>query len=104
MRIFVGNLPYQATESELTDLFAQFGTVVSAKIVKDVNTGASKGFGFIEMSTKEEGESAIRELNGKSLRNRVLNVSVARPREDRKDLSKPRQGRNPSQRTKRRFE
>jgi len=83
MKIYVGNLSYSATEEDLTELFSAFGNVVSAKIIKDNYTGESKGFAFIEMESQEEGENAIRELNGKELKNRAINVSVARPKEPR---------------------
>lgn len=83
MKIYVGNLSYSATEEDLTELFSPFGNVVSAKIIKDNYTGESKGFAFIEMESQEEGENAIKELNGKELKNRALNVSVARPKESR---------------------
>ncbi len=83
MKIYVGNLSYSATEDDLTELFSPFGNIVSAKIIKDNYTGESKGFAFIEMESQEEGENAIKELNGKELKNRALNVSVARPKEAR---------------------
>lgn len=79
LKLFVGNLSYEVTESELNDLFAAFGEVVSVKIITDRLTGNSKGFGFVEMSTRQEAEQAIQGLNGKTVRNRSIVVSEARP-------------------------
>ncbi|QQL45552.1 RNA recognition motif domain-containing protein [Sulfuriroseicoccus oceanibius] len=83
MNIYVGNLSYDMTELELRELFEQFGTVSRASIISDRDTGRSKGFGFIEMSEKSEGERAIEELNGQEVVGRKLNVNEARPREPR---------------------
>jgi len=83
MKLYVGNLSYETTESELNELFSTMGTVESVKIITDPYSGMSKGFGFVEMSTREQGEMAIRELNGKSLRNRTIVVNEARPRKPR---------------------
>jgi cold-inducible RNA-binding protein len=80
MKIYVGNLSYQVTEDELRDAFAQHGEVTSATIIKDKFSGQSKGFGFIEMTNKEEAEAAISSLNGTDLQGRRLNVNEARPR------------------------
>ncbi|MDD3609741.1 MAG: RNA-binding protein [Halothiobacillaceae bacterium] len=85
MNIYVGNLPYQLSEDELRDTFAEFGEVASAKIVKDPETGLSKGFGFVRMSEKEQGEEAIKSLDGQPFKGRPLRVNEARPREDRPD-------------------
>jgi len=82
-RLYVGNLPYSATEASLQRLFAQFGTVDSVKIITDRDTGRSKGFGFVEMATDEEAEQAISQLNGKDMEGRKLNVNEARPPERR---------------------
>ena len=80
MKIYVGNLSYDVTEDDLRQAVEQFGTVESATIIKDRNSGQSKGFGFVEMASKEEGEAAIEGLNGKELQGRTLNVNEARPR------------------------
>ena len=83
MNIYVGNLSYGLSEDELKDLFAEYGAVVSAKIIIDRETGRSKGFGFIEMETKEDGEKAIAELDGASVKERNIKVNESRPREER---------------------
>ena len=83
MNIYVGNLAYGLTEDALKDLFAEYGSVTSAKIIIDRETGRSKGFGFIEMATKEDGEKAIAELDGASVQDRNIKVNESRPREER---------------------
>jgi RNA recognition motif-containing protein len=83
MNIYVGNLSYTMTEGELRDAFAAFGTVTSAKILMDRDTGRSRGFGFVEMPNQSEGEAAISNLNGKELGGRALRINEARPRERR---------------------
>ena len=83
MKLYVGNLAFQTTSEDLQELFAQAGTVESASVVEDRETGRSRGFGFVEMATKEEGESAITMFNGKEVNGRSLTVNEARPREDR---------------------
>ena len=83
MNIFIGSLAYAATESELRELFESHGEVVSAKIITDRETGRSKGFGFVEMADKAEGQSAIEALNGQELAGRAIAVNEARPREER---------------------
>jgi RNA recognition motif-containing protein len=83
MKLYVGNLAFQTTSEDLQQLFAQAGTVESASVVEDRETGRSRGFGFVEMATKEEGEAAIAQFNGKEVNGRNLNVNEARPREDR---------------------
>ena len=83
MKLYVGNLSFQTTSEELQALFAQAGTVESAAVVEDRDTGRSRGFGFVEMASKEEGEKAIEQFNGSDLNGRNLNVNEARPREDR---------------------
>ena len=83
MRIYVGNLPYETTEQELNEAFSQFGEVSSVSIVADKFSGRSRGFAFVEMASKSEGEAAIEGLNGKAFMNRNLVVNEARPREDR---------------------
>lgn len=82
-RIYVGGLPYSATEQELSHLFSSHGTVSSANVITDKYTGQAKGFGFVEMSTDAEAQSAIRTLNGTLLGGRTLTVNEAKPREDR---------------------
>jgi RNA recognition motif-containing protein len=83
MKLYVGNLAFATTDQELQELFAQAGTVQSATIVEDRDTGRSRGFGFVEMASKEEGEAAIAQFNGKEVNGRALNVNEARPRENR---------------------
>ena len=83
MKLYVGNLSFQTSSTDLQDLFSQAGTVESASVVEDRDTGRSRGFGFVEMSSREEGEAAIQQLNGKEVGGRNLNVNEARPREDR---------------------
>ena len=83
MKLYVGNLSFQTSSEELQQLFAQAGTVESANVVEDRETGRSRGFGFVEMATKEEGEAAIQQFNGKEMNGRSLTVNEARPREDR---------------------
>ena len=83
MRIYVGNLAYEATEQELSDAFGEYGEVSSVSIVSDKFTGRSRGFAFVEMPEKAEGEAAVEAMNGKAFMNRNLVVNEARPREDR---------------------
>ena len=82
-KLYVGNLSYGTTEDELRTLFAQAGTVKSVTIIKDRDTGRSKGFAFVEMDTDDEAQKAINQLNGTHLNDRALNINVARPREER---------------------
>ena len=82
-KLYVGGLPYSATEAQLNDVFAAHGTVESARVITDKFTGQSRGFGFVEMASKEEGESAISQFNGKEFNGRNLTVNEARPRDDR---------------------
>jgi RNA recognition motif-containing protein len=82
-KLFVGGLSYTATDQELSDHFAQAGTIVSAVIIIDKMTGRSKGFGFVEMSTDEEAEKAIEMFNGKDFSGRTITVNEARPMEAR---------------------
>ncbi|HZG52422.1 MAG TPA: RNA-binding protein [Pyrinomonadaceae bacterium] len=83
MKLYVGNLNFKTTGEDLQELFGQVGTVESASVVMDRETGRSRGFGFVEMATKEEGEAAITQFNGKDFNGRNLSVNEARPREDR---------------------
>lgn len=83
MKLYVGNLSFQTSSEDLQQLFAQAGTVESATVVEDRDTGRSRGFGFVEMASKEEGEKAIEQFNGTDLAGRNLTVNEARPREDR---------------------
>ena len=83
MKLYVGNLAFQTTEQDLNNLFAEAGTVNSANVVTDRDSGFSRGFGFVEMSSKEEGDSAISMFNGREIDGRSLKVNEARPREDR---------------------
>ena len=83
MKLYVGNLAFTTSSQDLQELFAQAGTVESASVVEDRDTGRSRGFGFVEMSSKEEGESAISQFNGKEVNGRALNVNEAKPRENR---------------------
>ncbi len=83
MNIYVGNLSYRMTEEDLRAAFEQFGEVTSAKIISDRESGRSKGFGFVEMSSDEDAESAIRDLDGSDVMGRTLKVNQARPRPDR---------------------
>ena len=80
MNIYVGNLPHELTEEELRQAFETFGEVTSAKIITDRFSGASRGFGFVEMPTKAEAQAAITGLNGTELKGRALTVNEARPR------------------------
>lgn len=84
-KIYVGNLPFSATSESLNELFAKFGTVDSAKIVMDRETGRSKGFGFVEMSSGDEAAAAIEKLNGSDMGGRSLVVNEARPMEPREN-------------------
>ena len=83
MKLYVGNLAFQTSSEDLQQLFSQAGTVESASVVEDRETGRSRGFGFVEMSSKEEGQRAIEQFNGKELQGRNLNVNEAKPRENR---------------------
>lgn len=83
MKLYVGNLSFQTSSEDLQQLFSQAGTVESASVVEDRDTGRSRGFGFVEMATKEDGEKAIEQFNGTDLAGRNLTVNEARPREDR---------------------
>jgi cold-inducible RNA-binding protein len=81
-KLYVGNLPYSSTEDELRTLFSQAGTVASVALIKDRDTGNSKGFAFVEMSSQSEAEKAIQMFNGYRMSNREIKVNIARPREE----------------------
>src|SRR5687768_3697935 len=83
MKIYVGNLSFNTSSEELQKLFSQAGTVESATVIEDRETGRSRGFGFVEMASKEAGEAAIAQFNGKEVNGRNLNVNEAKPRENR---------------------
>src|SRR5207344_2338355 len=82
-RLFVGNLPYETGENDLQDLFARAGTVETVKVMRDMATGRARGFAFVEMSTDEEAQKAITELNDYQLGGRGLTVNEARPKPER---------------------
>ena len=83
MKLYVGNLSFNTSTSDLEQVFGEIGTVESTNIIEDRETGRSRGFGFVEMSTKEEGENAIAALNGKEIDGRELKVNEAKPQESR---------------------
>ena len=83
MNIYVGNMSYKMTEDDLRALFAEFGEVTSVKIIEDRETGRPKGFAFVEMANKEDGDNAINNLNDKEIDGRNLKVNEARPREQK---------------------
>jgi cold-inducible RNA-binding protein len=83
MKLYVGNLSFQTSSEDLQQLFSQAGTVESASVVEDRDTGRSRGFGFVEMASNEEGQKAIEQFNGTDFNGRNLTVNEARPREDR---------------------
>jgi RNA recognition motif-containing protein len=91
-RLFIGSLSYNVNDDELKELFETVGTVVSATVIKDRDTDRSKGFGFVDMSTDEEAQAAITNLNGKELGGRAIIVNLAKPKEDRP--SRPSYGSN----------
>jgi len=82
-KLYVGNLPYTTVDADLETLFSQAGTVKSAQVIRDRASGRSKGFGFVEMSSSDEAQSAITMFHGKDFSGRPLTVNLARPREDR---------------------
>jgi RNA recognition motif-containing protein len=82
-KLYVGNLTYDVTNAQLEQLFSSHGTVVSAQVIMDRDTGRSKGFGFVEMKSDQEAQAAIQALNGQDSGGRALTVNEAKPREDR---------------------
>ena len=83
MKLYVGNLSYNTNDSDLKDLFAAFGEVESTRVIMDRDSGRSKGFGFVEMSSRGDGEKAIADLNGKDVDGRQIKVNEAKPQTDR---------------------
>ncbi|HEX9003899.1 MAG TPA: RNA-binding protein [Blastocatellia bacterium] len=83
VKLYVGNLSFSTTEQDLQDQFSQYGQVSSASLITDRETGRSRGFGFVELDSKEAAQTAIEGLNGKDLDGRALTVNEAKPREDR---------------------
>lgn len=81
--LFVGSLPWSVNDEQLSEIFSEAGSVESAKVITERDSGRSKGFGFVEMSTDEEAKKAIEMFNGKEIEGRAINVNEARPREDR---------------------
>src|ERR1700733_6179070 len=84
MKLYVGGLAYGITEKELEELFAEYGTIVSTAVIKDRDSGQSKGFGFVEMADDSEAKAAMAALNGKEVSGRSIMVNEARPQEDRR--------------------
>ena len=82
-KLYVGNLAYRVSSSDLEQMFSQYGSVESAEVISDRDTGRSKGFGFVEMNSGDEAQAAIKALNGQQSNGRALTVNEARPREDR---------------------
>ena len=85
MNIYVGNVPYTVSETDLEELFGEYGQVATATIIRDRYDGRSKGFGFVEMENQEDGERAIEALDGQDMSGRPLKVNPARPREQRRE-------------------
>ena len=79
-KLFVGSLPWAVDDAKLAEVFSQAGSVVSAQVIKDRETGRSRGFGFVEMSTEEEANAAVQNLNGSEIDGRKIVVNIARPR------------------------
>lgn len=88
INIYVGNLPFRATEDDVREAFEGYGAVESVALITDRETGRPRGFGFVRMPTREEGEAAIEGLNGQPLGGRTLTVNEARPREQRRDFDR----------------
>ena len=92
MKLYVGNLSYNVTQEELQEIFAEVGTVESANVITDKFSGQSRGFGFVEMASNEEGQAAIERFDGYDLKGRALKVNEARPQGDRGGEGRPRGG------------
>jgi len=90
--LYVGNLSYQTTDSDLSTAFSEFGPVEKASVVRDRDSGQSRGFGFVEMSNASDAARAINALNGQDLNGRALNINEARPRESGGQQNRPRNG------------
>jgi len=88
-KLYVGNLPFSATDQELQDFFSAHGNVVSAKVIADRYTGRSRGFGFVEMSSQDEAQAAITALHGADMGGRILVVNEAQPQQERRPFSGP---------------
>ncbi len=82
-KLFVGGIPWSVDETQLSEFFSQAGGVLSTTIIKDRDTNRSRGFGFVEMSTEEEAQNAVKNLNGADFNGRKIVVNIARPREER---------------------
>jgi len=93
MNIYVGNLSYEVTDEDLQEAFAAFGEISSARVIRDRDSGRSRGFGFVEMPTQAEAQAAIQGLNNKDLKGRALNVNEARPKAERRGGAGEREGR-----------
>ncbi|MDD3352863.1 RNA-binding protein [Zoogloea sp.] len=91
-KLYVGNLPYSVDKDRLEQIFGEFGTVASAQVIMDRETGRSKGFGFVEMGSDQGAQDAIAALNGKSFEGRSMTVNEARPQEPRSGFGGPRRG------------
>lgn len=98
MNIYISGLSYGVNDADLTNLFAEYGEVSSAKVILDRETGRSRGFAFVEMGNDSEGQKAIDELNGVEYDNKVISVSIARPREERPSNGRGRGGYSNSRR------
>ena len=82
-KLYVGNLPYEITEEEISEAFSQYGTATSVKLITDRDTGRKKGFGFVEMESADEAQAVVAELNGKELFGRTLKIDIANDRPQR---------------------
>ncbi|OGO19378.1 MAG: RNA-binding protein [Chloroflexi bacterium RBG_16_48_8] len=91
-KLYVGNLAYDTTEDDLRSLFAEAGTIASVTLIKDRDSGQSKGFAFVEMSSQAEAQKAISMFNGQALKERELTVNIARPRKERGEFGDRRGG------------
>ncbi len=91
-RLYVGNLAYSTTEDDLRELFAEAGTINAVDLIKDRNTGQPKGFAFVEMSSRDEAQTAIEMFHGKALNERELTVNIAKPRKERRSFGDRRGG------------